>query len=593
MPDRPNLPPYSAPAEAGQNGESTLAQSGTTSGRPRNRGRRVVVAGIGGAVVVFGFAAVAFSGGLAASKGHTQPSAGGPAVTQSTASTPSSPEATRRAYAPFDRPEYVQNPSLAGATGAVEATTVKVSADESGASMVEGMMGFSFEADVMADPRFEPGASTFVEELRKLHKPVVRFGGQAVDRRFFWTSTNEPIPADWKLVPAFTGDKRPIVKVTPADLQRLSRMAIAADARILLTADLGHYDPARAADLAKNAAAILGDRLLGVTVGNEPNGYYVEGNQYLTLRPKGWDEAKFLGEFKAYAAEIKKAAPTVKLVGPGSYDIDWLKAYTGVRDQQVGAVSYHHYPMSGCGGPGDPNGPTVGRTMSRERSDLNRKFLGKIAAVAKGADLPLWLTEGGLSACSGSNETARKHVSALWTAGYALMAAQSGVTQLDVHSAIDACRGGPPASPVCDTGGYKKPNGVIVGQANYAGMMLVSALKPGKFQVLDQSGSPDVYSYAIAHDDGSLSVVIVNQNDPAKFGQAPVRIQLPQAAATGTMSQMTAPTFESEALTRIDGRLDAGVPAEERAKIPGFVPGVDSVSLPLTSGTATVLNFTF
>lgn len=587
MHDRPQLP------SPGEDGAASPARSGTRSGRPkRNRRRRTVAAGVGAAFVALGFAAVALSGGLGVSTGDTQPGISESAATQSASDT-STPEATQRAYAPFNRPDYVQNPALAGATAAVEATTVKVSADESGASLAEGLMGFSFEADVMADPRFEPGASTFVDELRKLHKPVVRFGGQAVDRRFFWTSTNEPIPADWKLVPAFNGDKRPIVKVTPADLQRLSRMAVAADARILLTADLGHYDPARAADLAKNAAAILGDRLLGVTVGNEPNGYYIEGNQYLTLRPKGWDEAKFLGEFKAYAAEIKKAAPTVKLVGPGSYDIDWLKAYASVADQQVGTLSYHHYPLSGCGGPEDPNGPTIGRTMSRERADLNRKFLGNIAAVAEGDDRPLWLTEGGLSACSGSNETARKHVSALWTVGYALMAAQSGVAQLDVHSAIDACKGGPPASPVCDTGAYKKPNGVIVGQANFYGMMLVSALPPGKFLKLDQSGSPNVYSYAIAHGDGSLSMVIVNQNDPAKFGQAPIQIQLPHAAATATMSQMTAPAFDSEALTRIDGRPDAGVPAGERGKIAGFAPGAKSLNVPLTSGTATVLSFTF
>ncbi|MEV7637998.1 hypothetical protein AB0N71_17705 [Pseudarthrobacter enclensis] len=457
--------------------------------------------------------------------------------------------------------------------------------------MAEGMMGISFETDIMTDARLEPGASTLVEELKKLHKPVLRFGGQAVDRRFFWTSTDEPLP-DWTLVPAFKGDVRPVQKVTPADLQRIARLADAADARILLTADLGHYDPERAGDLAKNAKTIFGDRLLGITVGNEPNGYHFEGRPYQTLRPAGWDTNKFLTEYKAYSAAITKNAPGVKIVGPGAYAQNWLKAFIENDDPAVGALSYHHYPMSDCG-TADIASPTIDRVMSRERADLNREFISNIAATAKPANLPLWLTEGGLSACSGSNETTRTHASALWTVGYALTAAEAGVTQMDIHGALDACKGGPPASPVCDTGAYKKPNGVIGSQANYYGMLLVNALQPGEFRNVEQTGNPNVYTHAINHADGSMSVVVINQNDPKTTAQAPVTIKLPAKVGTGVMSQLTAPTFDAQDSSRIDGREDAGVPVDSRAKIPGFVAGKDAVTVPLTSGTVTVLTFTF
>lgn len=555
---------------------------------PHRPSRRFLAFGIGGTAVTLAVVVAAMTGSFAPTAERAPGSASATAPT----SVSPTPTPTSTAKAPSG-PEYVQIPALAGATGAVESTTVTVSPEETGTALAEGLMGFSFEADTMADPRFEPGASTFVTELKKLHKPVIRFGGQAVDRRFFWTSTDEPIPTDWKLVPAFKGDKRPIVKVAPADLQRLNRMAQAADARLLLTADLGHYDPARAADFAKNAAQIFGDRLIGMTIGNEPNGYLIEGNDYLTLRPVGWDAAKFATEFNAYAAEIKKSAPSVRLVGPGTFNLGWLMSYTSMNLAEGGALSFHHYPMSGCGGPNDPNGPTIARTMSRERSDQNRDFLSNVMAVANRAKAPLWLTESGLSSCSGSNETSRKHVSALWGVGYSLMAAEIGVTEINIHSALEACKGGPPSSPLCDSGAYRQPNGVIVEQSNYFGMLMVSALQPGKFHKVDQSGSANIYSYAIAHQDGSMSVVVVNQNDPAKFGQAPVTIQLPRAAVNGTMSQMTGPTFDAEGMTRIDGRDDSGVPVAERATIPGFVQGQKSVSLPLTSGTATVLTFTF
>jgi hypothetical protein len=578
-----NMPPENHGAEEPQG--SPRARSGAPG--QKNRRRWLLGGGLAAAVVVAGIV------GVTALNGATPPGAAGAGSTAAATPTPSaSPGAsTARVFPPFDRPAYAQIPGLPTASQAVEATTLDVRGEDTGAKMPEGMMGISFEADVMTDPRFEPGSSTLVEQLKKLHNPVIRFGGQAVDRRFFWTSTDEPLPA-WKLVPAFTGDARPVVKVTPADLQRLNRMAVAADARILLTADLGHFDPERAADMAKSAQAIFGNRLLGITVGNEPNGYHFEGRPYQILRPADWDSGKFVTEFKAYSDAIAKKAPGVKIVGPGVFNITWLRGFADLKDPTVRALSYHHYPMSDCGTQAEDS-PTIARIMSRDAVEHNRSFIEKMAEVAKGAGVPLWATEGGISGCSGSNETTRTQASALWTVVYAMTAAQAGVGQLDLHGALDACKGGPPTSPLCDGGAYRKPNGEIAAQANYFGMMLVSSLEPGSFRKVNQSGSENIYSYAVSHQDGSMSLVIVNQNDPKVSGQAPVKIKLPQAAGTATMSQMTAPAFDSVALTRIDGREDAGVPAPERAKVPGFVEGASTVELPLTSGTATVLNFTF
>ena len=573
--------------------EDTQGSPGPRSGaarRPQNRRRWALGGSLAAVLVVASVAGVTALNGAPAPGGTVATSAA-PAAT--TASAPPSAPATptKRVYPPFDRPAYAQIPGLAAATEPVAATTLDVQAEGTGAEMPEGMMGISFETDVMTDPRFEPGSSTLVEQLKKLHKPVIRFGGQAVDRRFFWTSTNEPLPA-WKLVPAFKNDVRPVIRVTPADLERINRMAEAADAQILLTADLGHFDPERAADLAKHAQQIFGSRLLGITVGNEPNGYHFAGRPYQILRPADWDAGKFVTEYKDYSAAIAQNAPGVKIVGPGVFNITWLRGFADLKDPNVSALSYHHYPMSDCGTQAEDS-PTINRIMSRAAVEHNRSFIEKMAEVAKGAGLPLWATEGGISGCSGSNETTRTQASALWTVVYAMTAAQAGVGQLDLHGALDACKGGPPTSPLCDSGAYRKPNGVIVGQANYFGMMLVSALEPGTFRKISQSGSENIYSYAISHQDGSMSLVVVNQNDPKVSGQAPITIKLPQAAATATMSQMTAPAFDSVALTRIDGREDAGVPASERAKVPGFVEGTSTLELPLTSGTATVLNFSF
>ncbi len=61
--------------------------------------------------------------------------------------------------------------------------------------------------------------------------------------------------------------------VTPADLSALHGLLPPPGGKVLLGVDLGHFEPARAADEARYAREILGTDLLGIEIGNEPNDY--------------------------------------------------------------------------------------------------------------------------------------------------------------------------------------------------------------------------------------------------------------------------------------------------------------------------------
>ncbi len=567
------------------------SRSGSAGRGSRKKG--LIIGGGAAAAVaaVIVVASLAFSGNSPQAAPTTAPPSSSTAAGTSTAPAPAA-SATGKTFAPFDRAEYVQAGAAAGAVNPIAATTVAVTDQAVGTKMPDGLMGLSFETDVMTDPRFDPGNSDLAAVLGKMDKPVIRFGGQSADRRFFWTSSDEAIP-NWKHVPAFSGDVRPILKVTPADLQRIRKVADASNASVILTADLGHYDPARAADFAANAKAILGDRLYGMTMGNEPNGYNVPGNDYATMRDTNYDFPDYAKELQAYVAAVTAVVPDMRIIGPDVYSEVWWQQFVATKVPNLAALSYHNYPMSACTTTGQPDSPTVATAMSRERADLSVAFQSVVVELAKKANVPAWLTETGVSSCNGGNETTKKHVSAIWTFNYAMGAAQIGVSQVDLHSGLDACKGGPPLSPICDSGPYKKPSGVITMQPAYYGMMLADSVGPGAFQKVDTTGNQNVYGYSVKHDDGSMSVVVVNQNDPTKDAQAPVTVKLPAQAATATMSQMTGPSFDAEAQTRIDGLESAGVPKGKQGRIPGFSAGDRSVALPVTSGTATVFTFTF
>lgn len=466
----------------------------------------------------------------------------------------------------------------------VEPLSVTVIPETTGTSLPTGLIGLSLEATDLADPSLSGDNPEMVQSLSGLGRPLLRFGGNAVDRRFFWTSAGEAIPGN------LSGDKaHPVRAVTPADLERVNTLLEAVDGQIALTVDLGNYDPARAADMTKFAAAAFGERLVGITVGNEPNGFAKTG-----LRPGGYGVQDYLTELQAYAAAMHAVAPTVPIVGPGTYEQSWWGPFAEVELPQRKILSFHHYPLSSCEG-ADPLGePVMSALVTRHIHDHANNFRGAAMEPARLAGLETWIPETGVSACPGSNETTKTHASALWSADYALSAAQMGISRVSFHSSLITCQGGPPMSAICTGGAYLQPNGQVDERANYYGLSMVGELEPGEFLKLDTAGSTGLdYPYAVRHADGSISVVVVNNNNPETAAQTQVSLELPGKALTGTMSQMTGPSYGAQDGTLIDGVAGEGTPAAERLTVPGFEYGSTTQSFPLTAGTVTVLNFTF
>ena len=554
--------------------QSTGPTRDTPPGGAGNRRRNRALAGLAGVAVV---AAAVFIVPQALD-GEEAPAAAAPSGTPFTVEAePTLPPAPKFTY-------YEQaGPPAGSPLNPVEPLSVKVAAETTGTSLNPGLIGLSLEATDLADPSLSGDNPEMVQSLSGLGRPLLRFGGNAVDRRFFWTSAGEAIPGN------LSGDKaHPVRAVTPADLERVNTLLEAVDGQIALTVDLGNYDPARAADMVKAASATFGPRLVGVTVGNEPNGFAKTG-----LRDSGYGIDEYRTELKAYAEAIYAVAPNVPIAGPGTYEASWWEAFAKTDLPQQKILSFHHYPLSSCEG-ADPLGkPTMANLTGRYIHDHAIDFRGVALEPAHQENLETWIPETGVSACPGSNETTKTHASALWSADYALGAAQQGVSRVSFHSSLITCTGGPPMSAICVGGQYLQPNGEVDERANYYGLSMVAEMEPGDFLKLDAGSDGLAYPYAVRHADGSISVVVVNNQNPETDAQTQVTLELPGKALTGTMSQMTGPSYAAEDGTLIDGAPAEGTPAAERLTVPGFEYGSSTQTFPLTAGTVTVLNFTF
>lgn len=405
------------------------------------------------------------------------------------------------------------------ATG--EPISVSLALDEEAIS-TGGNVGLSFDARELANPIWDSPESNLTLTLGELDRPVLRFGGNGVDRSMWWTSTDEPAP-DWAEA-----------TVTPEDLERVSQVAEDVDAQITITLDLGHDDPARAADMAAHAEQAFGERLLGVSIGNEPNGFYHPNQPQLAVRDEAWGPAPYQQSLQEYSAALKDSAPGVPVAGPGAYDAPWWRAFaeSGIPDQR--ALTMHWYPLWDCRGPASSiANPTVEDLTSPALRDRARHIVAMGSDVAAEHDLPLWMEETGPTSCPGTNDTSRTHAQALWTVDYAMTLAELGVERTAFHSTLQACAGGAPMSPLCATGDLDDPGLIVEGRTSFLALMQLGQLPDGKVLSPAVSGDGTVMVHGVAVDDGSLALMIVDLRDPVTSEPVPVELSAPSGLPAG------------------------------------------------------------
>src|SRR5699024_3600613 len=215
-------------------------------------------------------------------------------------------------------------------------TVVTASTDRTGPGLTADNVGISFEATDLADPRLDPAQSNLDEQLKSLGSPALRFGGNALDRRTFGPSKGEK-PKHGETT-----------TITPDDLKRLKKLVDVIGSSVTIGIPLGPYDPKRGADMAAHAVDILGDSLVGLGIGNEPNGYTVDDVPDGAVREDGWNEDKYVGQLEAYAEAIHAKRPDAPIIGPDVYDGEWMTAFldSGVKNKT--ALAQHWYQLYEC-----------------------------------------------------------------------------------------------------------------------------------------------------------------------------------------------------------------------------------------------------
>jgi hypothetical protein len=459
---------------------------------------------------------------------------------------------------------------LAGAAQASPATiTIK---PDAGATLADRFVGLSFEKNLLAQPPLTAG--NLARLLSTLGPGVLRFGGNQVDKTF-WTSTGEKPPA-WALT-----------TLTPADLERLATLTRASGWKLLYGVNLKHKDAARAADEVAAARRILGDALIGVEIGNEPN--------YYSKELPGYSPAQYHADFELYREALAKVAPGLGLIGPGGGSapnaIEFLTEFARLQQanpqRHIEALATHFYPHCAR----NPPTPTMADLLSPEFADRIKARIKFLVDSARPLGVKTRLTEANSITCGGVDGVSDRYGSALWAVDQALLVSSAGVTAENFHSNIAVCGGPkPPGSaytPFCAANATDQAAGKLIVQPEYYALLFMREVGTGTFAAVDNGEAATLRAYALKKD-GHLKVVL----DNLQAQEREVSVKLGGKFRKAQSIRLSGPSLDARTGITLAGQTVAEDGTFPPIKATAVKVSGDTLKVTLPAASATLLTFT-
>ncbi len=430
-------------------------------------------------------------------------------------------------------------------------------------------MGLSFEAGELPTVAGYANSGDLVSLLRSLGPGVMRFGGISADTNTAWLQEGPPPP--WAQT-----------AISPQTLAGLAALARASGWRVLLTINLGHGEPAAAAQEAQVAQAQLGSSLAGIAIGNEPDRYLPD-----ELRPVGWSLATYLGEAESYRAAIAAAAPGVPIAGPdtstGQPALPWLAGVAASERPEL--LTEHFYPLSSC----ERVKPTLGDLVSPLTRTHESAMLAQLAAIAQTSGLPLRLDETNDVSCRGQPGLSNVFASALWALDYVARAMASGAVGVNFHDLLTEPLS---YSPLVTHGIQELASGSLHANPEWYALLMARELIGDRSMTAHVVGGERSTSLgAFVSPSGNVHVVLVNFA-PTGAPQVLVRVHLPKQYRAGPILRLTAPGLRASTGVTVGGSGVSSTGAWSAAAPLPHVSGKDGafeLALPASSAALVTL----
>jgi hypothetical protein len=428
---------------------------------------------------------------------------------------------------------------------------VSVNAGDPGARVPQQFLGLSYEVSDLARIAGYSSHGDLITLLRSLGPGILRFGGVSADTQVAWTDAQTPRPA-WATRVLDAGD-----------LRELASLAAQSGWHVLLTVNFGHFEPEAAAREAAAAKAALGEWLVGIELGNEPNAYALHG-----LRAEPWTFVQYNEQVQAYRVAIEQAAPGIPLAGP---DTSGSSAYESwgadeAVNQRPALLTGHHYPL-GCA---EQPAPSIERLLSPTIRQRENGSLRRYELIAQQSEVPFRMDETNSVSCGGVAGISNTFASALWAVNYLAQAMATGLSGINFHGNPANCGG---YAPLCAGTPEALAAGNLSAQPEWYAMLVArelvgdspvatslsvqSAPGAGRRAAMLGAAQPNVAVTTFVEPDGTLRFVVVDDDPPKSRGLA-LRLQLGSQFAGASILSLTGPSPSALSGVRLGGRAVAG-----------------------------------
>ena len=380
-------------------------------------------------------------------------------------------------------------------------------------------MGLSYEKLAMSYGYFHASNHNLIALFRHLGAGVLRLGGGSVDR-LLWT-------------PSANGTHQ---QISPTNVKNLAGFLQATGWLCLYAVNLATSTPALAAEEVGFAVSALGESLLGIEIGNEPDEYGVTGNYFAG----NWTFQDFLNRWDAFRSAILQAAPHVPITGPaaggGNHISTWTLPFGQIAtSSELTLLTQHYYRQSGAS-------PTSTASFLISPDEQLTTDLGILNAGAQQLGIPYRISECNSFFNGGAAGVSDSYASSLWVLDFLFNAAMGGATGVNMHGGGNS----PGYTPIADDSGA-----VIEARPEYYGLLLFALAGTGTLLETQLSaGNVDVTAYAVRIPSGGLNIILVNKDTRQNLT---LTIQANQTIQSASLQLMTGASLAALSGVTIQG----------------------------------------
>jgi hypothetical protein len=417
---------------------------------------------------------------------------------------------------------------------------------------------------------FDARTGNLVALYRNLGRSNLRIGGNQLDRDTLWVPAGQQPPNP---LPAWVKDI-----VTPADIAKLNQLLRETGWKAEVGINLAHYDPALAADEARNLFAILGSRLSGAACGNEPNHYASNG-----YRPAPYGFAEHKKDWEACADVVGSSRMAAPDLSSPTGTADWFNQFAQAEHDRINMLTIHNYTGA----------KTVTELLSPAVRASELSNVAPQLSTAQSLHVPIRLDETNSAVGGGVAGVSDVYASALWAMDYNLVMAQAGFSGLNFHSGFGVC--GAPLfngrfqryTPICAANDQDAQAKIYKAMPEYYGLYMATRMGSGAFLPVTVSSAHNITAYAVRGDDGHTRIAVIDK-DPTTGTPVPVSIAVGGHGGNASVLHLTGQSLDSA-----DGVAIQGATVDRQGHVspcPDHVRVHDgTVSLNLAAGSAVVI----